>query len=216
MHELLKVEQLGMTRDGQELFSNLSFTLKEDDWLTVVGPSGGGKSTLLKALAHLEQPTTGTVELNNGNSDLTIAEYRQTVSYAVQSAQLFGNTVRDNLNLPFEVRGLEPNEKRQQTGLVQMGLDPLYLDKEIEELSGGQRQRVGVLRNLLFPPTVLLLDEITTGLDQESKQVLWQVIRDLQKEHHFAVVSVTHDQGEITGAAWQLTIGEGKVGFSHE
>lgn len=215
MHELLKVEQLGMTRDGQELFSNLSFTLKEDDWLTVVGPSGGGKSTLLKALARLEQPTTGTVELN-GNSDLTIAEYRQTVSYAVQSAQLFGSTVRDNLNLPFEVRGLEPDETRQQAGLVQMGLDPLYLDKEIEELSGGQRQRVGVLRNLLFPPTVLLLDEITTGLDQESKQVLWQVIRDLQNEHHFAVVSVTHDQGEIAGAAWQLTIGEGKVGFSHE
>ncbi|MDR3190861.1 MAG: ATP-binding cassette domain-containing protein [Lactobacillaceae bacterium] len=214
MKDIIKLDKLGMSLTEQTLFDDLSFTLQSDAWLTVVGPSGGGKSTLLKIVAGLQTATTGTVTLVEGAAN--ISAYRQAVSYAVQSAHLFGKTVRENLNLPFEVRQLVPDEQKQIAGLTLMALAPEFLDKPIEELSGGERQRVGLLRNLIFPPQVLLLDEITTGLDAQTKETIWQTIEHLQTEHHFAVMSVTHDEAEIAQAKWVLTVGDGKVVFNHE
>lgn len=213
----LVVDQAGYQVEGRQIWHDISFELHDGDWVTVVGPSGGGKSTLLKAIAGLQDITEGHIFLNDEDvMRLPIGDYRQQVSYATQSAQLFGETVRDNLDLPYLVRQQTPNEQQQIAGLEQMDLPADYLDKAVTELSGGERQRVGVLRNLLFPPKVLLLDEISTGLDAETKQVIWRAIHALHARERLIVLLVTHDEGEIADAQDILTIQNGEGARRHE
>ena len=213
----LQIKQLGYQIDHEWLWQALNFTLHEDDWVTIIGQSGGGKSTLLKVLAALQDATTGEILLDGvAINELPIGEYRQMVSYAAQSAQLFGETVRENLDLPFIVRQLAPDENRQIVGLAKMQLDASYLDKAVTELSGGQRQRIGVLRNLLFMPKVLLLDEISTGLDADTKAVIWDYIRQLQAESHPIILSVTHDESEIAQAKQVFVLEHGQGGFQDD
>lgn len=196
----LKVEKLGVSFE-QVVFQNLNFDFNAGDWVTIVGKSGTGKSVFLKSLARLMDVTSGQIIFNGQDiQDLAIGTYRQQVSYAVQSASLFGKTVRDNLDFPFIVRDQAIDVQKQQAGLRQMDLPVAYLDHPITELSGGQRQRVGVLRNLLFPPEVLLLDEISTGLDAETKQLIWQVIQTMHQTEGNIVLSVTHDADEMASA----------------
>jgi len=207
----LEGKKLKYQAGGRTILQDISFSFTTGAWITVVGHSGTGKSTLLKLIAGLEELSSGEILLDDQNAlDYEIGAYRQQVSYATQSAQLFGQTVRENLDLPYQVRGLKPDEEEQVAGLMQMDLPAEYLDKAVSELSGGERQRVGVLRNLLFPPKVLLLDEISTGLDAETKAIIWQAIHKIHKTNQGIVMSVTHDEGEISHATETLTIADGK------
>lgn len=212
----LSVSQLGMKFDDW-IFQGISFDLEAGAWLTVVGKSGNGKSLMLKVIAGLIDASTGSVYLDGKlQSEYEISTYRQAVSYVTQSAHLFGQTVRDNLDLPFIIRNLTPDESTQLTGLAQMDLPAEILDREINELSGGQRQRVGLLRNLLFPPKVLLLDEISTGLDEATKRIIWQVLAELHAKTNNIMISVTHDSDEIANAKMLLTIEKGRGVLSDE
>lgn len=207
----LAVKNLGKHYGEQVLFSNLNFTVTNDDWLTVIGESGSGKSTLLKIIAGLVDASTGDVLLNDKEQwAYPVDQYRQLVSYATQAAQLFGETVRDNLDLPFLVRKEKPDEEREIALLKQVELPADFLDRNIHDLSGGQRQRVGVARNLIFAPDVLLLDEISTGLDADTKTAIWHLVEHMQAVSHFAVLSVTHDAEEIKRAKWTLKIENGQ------
>ncbi|MBM7617020.1 putative ABC transport system ATP-binding protein [Weissella uvarum] len=208
----LQVDDLGVSYDNVSVFDHVNFSVQDDDWLTITGESGSGKSTLLRVIAGLLDADRGIVKLEGKPQwDYDISEYRQEVSYAVQSAQLFGQTVRDNLNLPFDVRNQKPDEQRQLTLLRAMELPEDFIDKNVHELSGGQRQRVGVARNLLFPPKVLLLDEISTGLDEDTKHTIWSLIQSMQTKYHFAVLSVTHDGDEIKHANQLMRLENGKA-----
>lgn len=206
---MLVVQGLTYEVEAKVLFKDLSFSVKSKESLLLTGPSGSGKSTILKIIARLiAPPSTGTVWLNDQNiNNLPIATYRQRVSYATQSAQLFGKTVADNLNLPFKIRNQPLDLAKQKEGLGLMALPPEYLQKPINELSGGEKQRVGLLRNLLFPPEVLLLDEISTGLDSLTKTKIWAVIQQLQEQYRFSLISVTHDESEIANAHHVIQIG---------
>jgi putative ABC transport system ATP-binding protein len=213
----LAVSNLHIKVGDQNIINNLTFELNSGDWLTITGPSGTGKSTLLKIIAGLTTQDGGHVIVDDMDSlTADIGSYRQAVSYAAQSAQLFGKTVRDNLDLPFMVRGQEPDESKQRDGLTMVQLPAEYLDKDITELSGGERQRVGVLRNLLFPPKVLLLDEITTGLDAETKDDIWEAIAKQHDAEQNIVLSVTHDAEEISAASMTLHLEDGEGVMSHE
>lgn len=212
----LVVEKLGM-RFEDWLFRDLSFTLKSPDWLTVIGKSGNGKTIMLKALAGLVDLSEGEILLDGKpQNSYAISDYRQNVSYVTQSARLFGQTVRDNLDLPFLIRNLQPDVAKQTAGLLEMDLPSTMLDREISELSGGQKQRIGLLRNLLFPPKVLLLDEISTGLDEETKTAIWHVLRQLHEREQSIILSVTHDSEEIAQAKHCLRIEDGRGVMSNE
>ncbi|MEQ4549820.1 ATP-binding cassette domain-containing protein [Weissella sp. GP1] len=213
----LELKQVNYLVDGRTILKDLNLKLSSGDWVTVVGPSGTGKSTLLKIIAGLQDATDGEVVLDDtSTTTMPIGTVRQQISYATQSAQLFGETVRDNLDFPFLVRQETVNEAAQRDGLMKMGLPESYLDKAVSELSGGERQRIGVLRNLLFPPKVLLLDEISTGLDSETKKAIWQAIHDLHDRENNIVLSVTHDEQEIAEAQNVLTLHEGEGVLTHE
>lgn len=184
-------------------------SLQTDDWVTIIGSSGSGKSSLLKALAGLI-PFTGSVTLAGIETD-DIVKFRQQVAYVNQSTALFDETVADNLDFPYHIRQKTPDVARQKAGLMALGLTDLSLVQSIQSLSGGQKQRIGLLRYLLFPPRVLLLDEVTTGLDRDNKERVWAYIREQQMIHHFAIVQVTHDESEIAQAQRLI-----EIGVSHE
>lgn len=213
----LELKHVNYAIDDRTILKDLNLKLASGDWVTVVGPSGTGKSTLLKIIAGLQDATDGDVVLDDTSTlTMPIGTVRQQISYATPSAQLFGETVRDNLDFPFLVRQETVNEVTQRDGLVKMGLPENYLDKAVSELSGGERQRIGVLRNLLFPPKVLLLDEISTGLDSETKTAIWQAIHALHDRENNIVLSVTHDEQEIAEAQTVLTLHEGEGVLTHE
>lgn len=178
--------------------------------LTIAGHSGSGKSTLLRLLATLLTPTSGTI-LYNGKpqSDYDPILYRREVSYCAQQPALFGATVADDLRFPFAIRNTEMPREQAEAALESVDLAKTMLDAPTQNLSGGERQRVALLRLLFFPPKVLLLDEVTTGLDPDTKAVIHDLL-DRQNKKGITLVSVTHDEGELHMAKNLMTLVDGQ------
>lgn len=213
----LCINDVSYTVNQQPILKSLDLTVASGEYVTLTGPSGSGKSTLLKLIASLLTPTSGTIQVDNRQIE-TIApsEYRKRVSYCFQQPTLFGETVADNLNFPFEIRQLPVDHDLILERLQQVGLTALYLTKQVTALSGGEKQRVALIRNLLFKPEVLLLDEVTTGLDAANKAIVDQLITDYNEIEGVTVISVTHDQQELQRKGRQLTMVAGQWATTHE
>lgn len=212
MSSFFTVRNVGYDHENQVILHDVSFDVEEGDFLTIAGPSGSGKSTLLKILATLATQTSGEI-LREGApiESYDKVAYRREVSYCFQQPRLFGDTVRDNFEFPFSIRKTPFDEELVRRHLRQMKLEESKLDASISSLSGGEKQRVALIRNVLFPPKALLLDEITAGLDVQTKEVITGIIADLNEQRGITVVSVTHDEGEIAAARQLLTLRGGTV-----
>lgn len=219
MSNLLRAEGVSYQVNGRSILSDIDLSFETGSNTTIVGPSGSGKSTFLKILSSLLSPTEGEIFYQEAPiTTMPIETYRQKVSYCFQQPTLFGETVYDNLLFPFTVRQEAFNQEKVVALLQQVKLPAAYLEKKTAELSGGERQRVALLRNIIFVPDVLLLDEVTTGLDEESKQIVNQLLNQLNKEQGVTLIRVTHDIEEIQQAQQVIRIVAGKVaptdGFS--
>jgi len=204
---LLDVKDVAFSVGDRQLLRPVSLQLHEGDCVLLTGPSGSGKSTLLKILASLLTPTSG--QLIFRNSDITTLKaeaYRQQVSYCFQTPQLFGQTVYDNLALPWQIRRQKPQQEKLVAHLESVNLSPDMLNKSIEQLSGGEKQRVGLLRNLQFMPQILLLDEVTSALDEENKLAVLSLINRIAAEEKVVVVRISHDVNDIQQAEQVLRL----------
>ncbi|MFB0860533.1 iron ABC transporter ATP-binding protein FetA [Enterobacter cloacae] len=195
---ILHLRDVGFRVGGNTILQHVEFCLSPGEFKLITGPSGCGKSTLLKIVASLLSPTEGTV-LFEGNDIATLSpeRYRQQVSYCVQTPSLFGETVYDNLIFPWQIRQQTPEPNKFIADLARFGLAQETLTKSINELSGGEKQRVSLIRNLQFLPKVLLLDEITSALDEANKRNVNDIIHRYASEQNIAVLWVTHDANEI-------------------
>ncbi|WAT02294.1 iron efflux ABC transporter ATP-binding subunit FetA [Rouxiella chamberiensis] len=210
---LLRVQDVSFSLDGNLLLQPTSFDLARGEFLLLTGPSGCGKSTLLKILSSLQDPTNGQIFLEDKNiRDIKPELYRQQVSYCFQTPVLFGQTVEDNLALPYQIRGKRPDRKRLAEWLTRVNLSADMLDKEVNSLSGGEKQRVALLRNLQFLPKVLLLDEVTSALDEENRQTVNALVAEWVKQEGLAVIWVTHDSNEIRHAQRVITLTRNDTG----
>ena len=210
--EIIRLENIGFNVSNRDILTNINFSVKEGQIMTITGPSGGGKSTLLKLIGLLNSPTSGTIQyLGKNIFEYEPTEYRKEVSYFFQNAVLFDDTVRDNLAFPAKIREIEFDESRAIEGLKLVQLPSTYLDKPIQELSGGEKQRVALIRNLMFPPKVLLMDEITSSLDKENRDIVVSFIHRLNKEENVTVLWITHNQDEIVASSEIITINDGKL-----
>ncbi|MCT7895369.1 MAG: ATP-binding cassette domain-containing protein, partial [Lactobacillus gasseri] len=99
-----------------------------------------------------------------------------------QQPSLFGEKVADNLSFPYEIRKQAVDRERLLQLLHEVSLEADYLDKDITSLSGGEKQRIALIRNLIFLPKVLLLDEVTTGLDEDNKAIVHQLIERVHQQ----------------------------------
>lgn len=208
MTSLFNLENIGFTVENQPILTNINLTINSGDFITVSGPSGSGKSTLLKILASMITPTSGIFKYKNKPIDKDrITEYRKEVSYFFQQPTLFGETVMDNLSFPFDIRNVPFDKDRVTKLLERFKLNESYLNKKIIDLSGGEKQRIAFVRNLIFEPDVLLLDEVTSALDDENKTIIQQFILNDLKEK--TIVWVTHDSNEFNLGKRQLNITNG-------
>lgn len=212
--KIFELDNLGLVSPEKVILEEISLSVEAGEHLTITGPSGSGKSSLLKLLAALVSPSSGQLFYQGQEmGDLDPVAYRREVSYCFQQPVLFGQTVRDNVAFPFEIRQIPFDQERVLTALARLNLGPEFLEKPIKDLSGGEKQRVALVRNLLFEPKVLLLDEVSSGLDEKTKTLLRTFLTDLHQAG-VTLIEVTHDQREIETAGRLLTIVEGRL--AHE
>lgn len=183
------IETIGITKKfgNNIIFENLNFKAKENEITSILGPSGKGKTTLLRCIAGLENIDIGTIKifgeiLNNKNKDNLI----KNIGFVFQNLNLFPNlTVLQNLKIV-----LNSPEKAQSL------INKFRLNGKENEfpknLSGGQRQRVAIARALMLKPKILIFDEPTSALDQELISEFLKIIRDLINQNR-TIIIVTHD-----------------------
>lgn len=202
MNDNVLFEIKGLQKKFGELtvFDGLDETISKGDVVVIIGPSGGGKSTFIRCLNLLEQPTAGTILFEG--QDITakgfdVNRHRQKVGMVFQQFNLFNNlTVLENITISqIKVKGLSQaeSEAKAMTLLKRVGLDD-KVGAYPSQLSGGQKQRIAIVRALAMEPDVLLFDEPTSALDPEMVGEVLQVISDLAKDG-ITMVVVTHEMG---------------------
>ena len=188
------------------------------EFVAILGPSGSGKTTLLGLLAGLELPDEGTVwVLGHDATHLSPAErakLRQ--SHMGLVFQAFGLVASlsavDNVALPLALSGIAraPREARAREAMAEVGLEGLE-HARIDEMSGGQRQRVGVARAVVSEPTVILADEPTGSLDDETGQTVLSLLERTARSRDASLVLVTHDEQSAARADRRLWMRDGRV-----
>jgi putative spermidine/putrescine transport system ATP-binding protein len=176
---------------------NVSFSIEQGSFTTILGPSGSGKSTLLLGIAGFVAPTFGDIRLD-GQSILRLSAERRNFGVVFQGYALFPHLrVRENIAFPLRMRGMRSAEieRRVKHALALVQLER-YAERHPRELSGGQQQRVALARALVFDPSLVLLDEPLSALDKGLREALRQELRKLHKTVGMTFILVTHDQDE--------------------
>ena len=196
----LGLRQICKRFDGHAALDNVSLELEKVHTLALIGPSGGGKSTLLRIIGGLELPDSGTVEINGERMVFEAApllQHRRTIGTVFQAFNLFPHlTALQNITLPLEkVHGHVPAEAEEiaRQLLARFRLAD-HAHKRPAELSGGQRQRVAIARAVSIKPRLLLFDEPTSALDPEMTAEVLDMIKELREEGRDFIL-VTHEMG---------------------
>lgn len=207
---LLTVKNVSKTFDQNKIIDNIDIELNEGEIVSLLGSSGGGKTTLFNIIAGITKPDTGCVYLEDqditGNTGL--------VSYMLQKDMLLPyKTVLDNVALPLVIKGMRKREAREKARpyLKQFGLEG-YEDKYPRALSGGMRQRAAFLRTYLFSGRVTILDEPFSALDMLTKTELHNWYMDIMKSIKLSTLFITHDIDEAIMLSDRIYILTGKPG----
>ena len=198
---VVELRNIGYTIGGNKILDDLNLQIAQGEILILLGESGCGKTTTLKLINRLIEPTEGEVFVEGKpNSSWDPIELRRHIGYVLQEAGLFPHfTVAENVSLVLRLNGWDENKKRERTDemLDLVGLDPArFADRFPHELSGGQRQRVGVARALAANPSIVLLDEPFGALDAITRTNLQKEFARLVRELGKTAVFVTHDLHE--------------------
>lgn len=193
----LSVEQLRVSLQGEEILRGLSLRAERGAFVSLLGESGCGKSTLLKSIAGLIEVESGEIRLD-GRSLLTVSPEKRGTVIVFQDLRLFPHmTVEKNIAFPMELRGLSREQRKKETERL---LDEVQLTgygrRKIRELSGGQMQRVALARALAAEPSILLLDEPFSGLDERLRAEMGSLVRRIHRERKITTILVTHDSRE--------------------
>ena len=213
----LGLQQICKQFNGQLALDAVSLQLEKVHTLALIGPSGGGKSTLLRIIAGLEHPDSGTVEINGERvifEEAPLREHRRTIGTVFQAFNLFPHlTSLQNITLPLEkVHGHPPPEAEEiaRRLLIRFRLEN-HAGKRPAELSGGQRQRVAIARAISIKPRLLLFDEPTSALDPEMTAEVLDMIKELREEGRDFIL-VTHEMGFARQVADQAAfLAEGRI-----
>lgn len=203
---MIKFENISKSYGQTAILKNISFEIKQGEFVVLIGPSGCGKTTTLKTINRLIEPNDGKIFING--KDITKenpVELRRTIGYVIQQIGLFPNmTVEQNISV---VPRLLKYPKQKCKEIVQDLLELVDMPYEENahkypsELSGGQQQRIGVLRALAASPTIILMDEPFGALDPLTRDTLQEEIKQIQKKLKKTIVFVTHDMDEALSLA---------------
>jgi putative ABC transport system ATP-binding protein len=188
--------------DPFQALKGVSFTIKEGEFVAIMGPSGSGKSTLMHILGALDTPTSGTYFLDGKDvsklSDDELADIRRDkIGFVFQSFNLLPRTtVLRNVELPLIYNGVpkEEREKKAKESLLSAGLNEEHFGHLSNQLSGGQIQRVAIARALVNNPSIILADEPTGNLDTKTGDIVLATFQKLNKEFGRTIILITHEQ----------------------
>ncbi|MFT4435977.1 ABC transporter ATP-binding protein [Caballeronia sp. 15715] len=192
---------------GVRAVDNVSFSVEDGEFFSMLGPSGSGKTTCLRLIAGFEQPSAGRVLLH-GHDATGLPPYRREVNTVFQDYALFPHmNIRDNVAYGLRVSGVNKRASRRQAeetlGLVALGG---FGERRPAQLSGGQRQRVALARALVLRPRILLLDEPLGALDLKLREQMQTELKSLQRKLGITFVYVTHDQGEALSMSDRVAV----------
>ena len=189
----LATEHLTRVVDGQTLVADVSIEVRAEEVFVVFGPSGSGKSSLLRLLNRLDEPTGGTVYLD-GTDYRTIdpRTLRRRVGWVPQRPTLIEGTVAENVAWGPTLRDEPVDEARLHELLDRLGLSG-FADRDADRLSGGEAQRVAIARTLFNDPDVVLLDEPASSLDAAAADRVESLLADVMAAYALTAVLVTHD-----------------------
>jgi sulfate transport system ATP-binding protein len=209
----IDVRNVSKSFNGFQAIEDVSLSVPDGSLTALLGPSGGGKSTLLRVIAGLETPDSGEV-LFSGEAVTRLPAQERGVGFVFQHYAAFKHmTVRDNIAFGLKIRKRPKAEVRARVdellALVHLGG---WADRYPAQLSGGQRQRMALARALAVAPRVLLLDEPFGALDATVRKELRDWLRRLHDEVHVTTIFVTHDQEEALEVAQQVAVlNDGRV-----
>ncbi len=181
--------------------NDVTFQVPQGKFASIVGRSGSGKSTLLCMLGALDKPTKGDIVVDDKSlknmHDHALIKYRcNTIGFVFQNYNLIPNlTAIENVMLPMEFSGLSPSERKARAAhlLNQVGLEGAKQNRKPGRLSGGEQQRVAIARALANKPKLILADEPTGNLDEQTGKMIFDLLHDLSRSENTTIVAVTHD-----------------------
>ncbi|KMY33430.1 ABC transporter ATP-binding protein [Lysinibacillus xylanilyticus] len=193
---MIELKNISKSFSGKTILANFSLSINKGEFVSIIGESGAGKTTVLNMIGLLDKPEKGTVSIDghlNPNSKDTMYLRRYKFGYIFQNYVLMNNeTVKDNLLISKAYSNNFSNEI-MVNNLEKVGLDATYLEKKVHQLSGGEQQRIAIARVMLKPCEIILADEPTGNLDDLNKEVILNLFKHL-KDSGKTIICVTHDK----------------------
>jgi tungstate transport system ATP-binding protein len=203
---------------GERIVLSIDKLMLEAGTITgIFGPNGSGKSTLMRMLAFLESPKSGTILFNGKKATIADTALRREVTLLTQQPYLLKRTVQENIEYGLRVRGRTTISGIAASALEEVGLSPqTFLSRNWFELSGGEAQRVSLAARLAVKPRVLLMDEPTSSLDEESTERIRNAALRTKTEHNTSLIIVSHDREWLNSISdHTVLIRNGKIESTH-
>ncbi len=211
---MIKFDKVGKMYKEKKVLQNICFEIEDNTITTLIGESGCGKTTTLKMINRLIEPTTGKITIDGQDCrHMNPIKLRRSIGYVIQQTGLFPHmTVKENIELMLKMKKMNAKEIRQRTMemMEMVGLDAdEFLNRYPSELSGGQQQRIGIARAFAGDPKIILMDEPFSALDPVTRISLQDELMRLQNKYAKTIIFVTHDMDEAIKISDKIAIMDG-------
>lgn len=195
MEPIIEFKDIKKDYDKNVVIPNLNLSINKGEFITIIGTSGSGKTTVLKMMNGLIEPTSGMIQIHGKDiKKQNLIQLRRKMGYVIQGSMLFPHlTVKQNIAYVPQLEKKKVDHQLIEEWLQKVQLDPSLKDKYPSELSGGQQQRVAIARGLIHQPDILLMDEPFGAVDEITRRQLQDEILKIYQQTKTTILFVTHD-----------------------
>ena len=213
MSDIIKIEHLNKCFGDVKAVNDLSFRVKKGELFAFLGVNGAGKSTTISIICGQLRKDSGNVWIKDKEADRAGSETKRLLGVVFQDSAPPNNlTVKENLKSRAALYGITGNSfEKRLAELVEILDFGDYINRPVGKLSGGQRRRIDIARALIHRPEILILDEPTTGLDPQTRLLIWNVIERLRTEENMTVFLTTHYMEEAASAGYIVILDKGSI-----
>lgn len=194
----IEYREIGMAYGDKRVIENFNLSIEQGEFVTIIGSSGCGKTTILKMVNGLVMPTQGEIFVaGRSTKEVDLTQLRRNIGYAIQGSILFPHMTVEK-NIAYVPNLLNKSDRRRTEDAVTKWMEIVGLDDELRrryphQLSGGQQQRVGIARALAASPDILLMDEPFSAVDEITRSCLQDEIKGIHRQAGITILFVTHD-----------------------
>lgn len=213
MEHIIEIEHLNKSFGEVKAVQDLSFQVRKGELFAFLGVNGAGKSTTISVICGQLSKDSGSVTVCGENTDKGMEKICRKIGVVFQNSVLDKElTARENLQNRAALYGIKGKDCAKRISELAKLLDfEKFINRPLSKLSGGQRRRIDIARALIHKPELLILDEPTTGLDPQTRKLLWDVVRDLRIKEGMTVLLTTHYMEEAADADYVVIIDSGKI-----